>query len=546
MNKKWRENMKKIILSTMLIMASVFPFVAHTEAAKKTSSVKQSATINANHVNIRKGAGTNYHVITQLSKGKKVEIIKSYKNKKKQIWYNIKFSGKNGWVISKYVKRPVVKVYKKTAVKSKTPAKSTKKPAIIMIVGTKNAVLYSGASLNDQKIDRLPTNSKVTVLSEFINQSTMQVWEKIKLSSGKIGWTPKYELVSSIKDLRFVYTMKNSPFYEDEQSQKPVRNSFVENEKVNVLADKNGKLYVETKRGVRGWVLKAQTSSATFRRLLNPRATIVGNDTHIIWDKPSNFKFTYKTEGSNKLLLSQGFTYAQLPQIKIKGIKEVKTLKVKKGEKAILVSFDPGYTFTIRNNSNTVSIKVTPTGLIGKKIIVDAGHGGKDPGAIGPSRIKEKNINLSTALRVKKELEKAGAIVTLTRSTDVFLELSERTAIANSSDYDAFISIHSDNFSKTSKGTTTYYNSDVNFNGPRSLILGKFVQKNLVDSINTYNRGVKHQRFYVNRMNELPSILVELAFISNPKEEALLNSSKFQKKAAVGIRKGFEEYFNRF
>ncbi|MBG9586938.1 hypothetical protein ABE26_05830 [Cytobacillus firmus] len=189
---------------------------------------------------------------------------------------------------------------------------------------------------------------------------------------------------------------------------------------------------------------------------------------------------------------------------------------------------------------------MVPFGLLGKKIVVDAGHGGKDPGAIGPSGLREKDVTLSTALLLKTELEKYGATVILTRSTDIFLELSERTSIANNSTGDAFISIHGDSFSSTSKGTTTYYNSTVNFNGPRSETMGTAIQKNMISSMNTYNRGVKEQNFYVNRMNQLPSVLVELAFISNPNEEALLKTTAFRQKAAVGITKGLEEYFNKF
>ncbi|KDE46055.1 hypothetical protein DI43_17465 [Geobacillus sp. CAMR12739] len=100
---------------------------------------------------------------------------------------------------------------------------------------------------------------------------------------------------------------------------------------------------------------------------------------------------------------------------------------------------------------------------------------------------------------LKEELERAGAIVKLTRSTDIFLELSERTWIANSSDYDAFISIHADSYSRTSRGTTTYYNVSSNFNGPKSEQLAAIVQKHLVQQLGTYDRGHKTQDFYVNR-----------------------------------------------
>lgn len=244
------------------------------------------------------------------------------------------------------------------------------------------------------------------------------------------------------------------------------------------------------------------------------------------------------------MILKQGIAGVELPSFHVPGIQSVAASGT--SSKNVTLTFAPGYTFTLRNYSDHVSVRALPTGLAGKRIIVDAGHGGKDTGAIGPHGLYEKDVTLATALLLKTELEKAGAIVTLTRGTDIFLELSQRTAISNSSNADAFISIHCDSYNGTSNGTTTYYNTTVNFNGPKSNLLAQNIEKNLTSSLKTYNRGVKEQDFYVNRMNTLPSVLVELAYISNPKEEALLRSSDFRQKAAIGIREGLEDYFNHF
>ena len=184
-----------------------------------------------------------------------------------------------------------------------------------------------------------------------------------------------------------------------------------------------------------------------------------------------------------------------------------------------------------------------PTGLSGKRIIIDAGHGAHDPGAVGPNGVREKDINLSTALKLQAELEKKGAIVTMTRSNDKFLQLSERTSIANKLDYDAFISIHTNSASSSSaNGTETYYNKS-NFNNLRSKEMAAGYSEALNRNIGLSNCGVKTANFHVITKNEVPSVLVELAFIVNPKEEALLNSSSFQQKAAVGIRKGLRNIF---
>ncbi|NHM30037.1 N-acetylmuramoyl-L-alanine amidase [Bacillus sp. C11] len=307
--------------------------------------------------------------------------------------------------------------------------------------------------------------------------------------------------------------------------------------------------------GKSGWVLskyvtitpaptavKPTPAPVAAKSITSPQIVSSGKDTYLNWTKLTNFSFKYTTS-ANQLTLKQGFTAVQLPAVKVKGIKEIKTVQASSTEKSVVITFEPGYTFTLRNYSNKVSLKVIPTGLLGKKIIIDAGHGGKDTGAIGPTGYREKDATLAISLALQKELQKAGAIVTLTRSTDIFLELSERTAISNKSDYDAFVCIHADSFTTESKGTTTYYNSTLNFNGPKSITLASNVQKNLIGTVKTYDRGIKEQDYYVNRMNELPSILVETAFISNPTEEALLKSPSFRQNTAVGIRKGLESYF---
>lgn len=219
-----------------------------------------------------------------------------------------------------------------------------------------------------------------------------------------------------------------------------------------------------------------------------------------------NFKLNYVTLSNNRLKIFGGISHTVLPDFQIKGIKSI---EYSNSEKAIFITFEPGYTFTTLNNEKTLTVKPIPTGIFGKRIIIDPGHGGHDPGAIGPSGLREKDVNLAIAKLLKSELEKAGAIVLLTRDQDYFLELNERTDIANNSNFDAFISIHCDSYTSTSKGTSTFYNDRVNFNGPKSILLGQAVQKHLVSSIGTTNRGVKEQEFYVNRMNELPSILVK-------------------------------------
>lgn len=493
-----------------------------------TATPTSEQKIVLNRTDIRKGATASYPSIGAVSPNQKVEILDTFTNSTNEKWYRIKSGNLVGWIIS-------------TAFEAVDSSVNPQPINQTLYVGT-NGALYSGATYKYTMVENIPLNSAVTVVDKFTN-SLNQEWLRIKSPSGRLGWMPKSALNETKLSLSYVYSLNNAVIRRGASTNYSITVTLKANEKLTVIQELNGWLNVRTAAGKSGWMLKSQTSSTSLKGLISPTTYADGEDNYLVWQKPTNFDFTYSVAAPNQLKLTSGISDVELPNFDVKGIQSVEAVPSGSNQSVIL-TFEPGYTFTIRNYADKVSIKVMPTGILGKKIVIDAGHGGKDTGAIGPNGLLEKNANLGTALILKEELENAGATVTLTRSTDIFLELSERTDIANRSDADAFVSIHSDSFSTTSVGTTTYYNSTVNFNGPRSRALGNLIQENMMDTLDTYDRGVKEQEFYVNRMNELPSILVEMAFISNPKEEALLRSDDFRRKLAVGITEGFKEYFN--
>ena len=166
------------------------------------------------------------------------------------------------------------------------------------------------------------------------------------------------------------------------------------------------------------------------------------------------------------------------------------------------------------------------------KIVIDPGHGGKDPGAIGPNELQEKDVVLSVAFKVRDLLESYGYTVILTRTTDVYLSLQERCDIANNNDADLFISIHNNSFSDPSANGTETFSYLPNDEGGQ---VAKVMQSKLIAALGLRNRGHKTSDFYVLRNTNMPAVLTELAFISNPKEEALLKTDEFQTKAAKAI-----------
>jgi N-acetylmuramoyl-L-alanine amidase len=216
-----------------------------------------------------------------------------------------------------------------------------------------------------------------------------------------------------------------------------------------------------------------------------------------------------------------------------------------------------------------------------RRIVVDPGHGGHDPGAIGAGKTMEKDIVLAIGLKLGERLRsELGMDVVMTRSTDIFIPLEERTAIANKVNADLFVSIHANaSFNRNTTGIETYYlnlaktdkvkqlaarenntslekvsvlqgvlfdlmaNSKIN----DAAHLADEVQKGTVKRVSAHyqgikNNGVKQGPFYVLVGATMPSILVETAFLSNEAEEKNLNDPEYQDTTVAGIVDGIRNY----
>jgi N-acetylmuramoyl-L-alanine amidase len=176
--------------------------------------------------------------------------------------------------------------------------------------------------------------------------------------------------------------------------------------------------------------------------------------------------------------------------------------------------------------------------LKGKTIVIDPGHGGNDGGASGRLYV-EKRLTLSTALELGNLLQKAGAKVIYTRSSDVYVSLAQRYAVSNQSKAHAFISLHYNSCSGVCSGIETFY-----YSSAKDGSLARSIQSNLVKSTQLRDRGTKYGSYQVIRYNQRPAALVELGFLSNPTEESLIGTSAHKKKAAQGIYNGLISYFS--
>lgn len=202
-------------------------------------------------------------------------------------------------------------------------------------------------------------------------------------------------------------------------------------------------------------------------------------------------------------------------------------------------AYEMDYTVT-RREGGGFSLNLLYLPLKGWVIVLDAGHGGKDPGAISSKKLLEKDINLDIVSRLQELLRKAGAVTVMTRSDDTYPDLAQRVEIANRPGVDMFVSVHSNwHPSAVASGTETYYYD----NGEEiSKPLAEAVHSQLVKSLGLPDRKVQKKDYYVLKNASVPAVLVEVAFLSNPVEELLLSDPGFRQKAAEGIYKGILQY----
>lgn len=169
------------------------------------------------------------------------------------------------------------------------------------------------------------------------------------------------------------------------------------------------------------------------------------------------------------------------------------------------------------------------------KVMLDPGHGGKDPGAVGPTGLKEKDVTLDISKRVGSLLAANGVTISYSRTGDTFLSLSSIAAAANNWKADYFVSIHCNAFtSRAVNGTETFYYPG----SSKGKTLASCIQVELVNALKLIDRGVKTAKFVVLEETKMPAVLTEVAFISNPEEEKKLADPAFRQKAAEGIARG--------
>ena len=294
--------------------------------------------------------------------------------------------------------------------------------------------------------------------------------------------------------------------------------------------------------------------------------------------KPDDGKVRTKGQSVPQIVLSDDVESASLPSTDSQFEIIAPKIERRKTEPKEQVEHSPVRNIPVENSQADSGINITlprQLGLQVKTVVIDPGHGGKDPGTTSNSPIHEKNVVLELSLMLRDLLESRGYHVRLTRENDVFLPLRERTRLATMQGADLFISIHANAATRPgASGVETYYlalasdataqrtaareNSGAGYGikeldklvtkilketkSVESRQLARYIQKELVDSTNAIDRGVKHAPFVVLIGTKVPAVLVEVGFLSHQAEAQKLAKKAYKRNIAEAIARGIDRY----
>ncbi len=272
---------------------------------------------------------------------------------------------------------------------------------------------------------------------------------------------------------------------------------------------------------------------------------------------PSASTVVYETPNLLVLTLAAKPTTAvNFSNLKGKYVDKVQTTVQPNGQTVVQIHTKRALTFELASSGTVIAVKLqvpknSDGRLAGKTIVVDAGHGGADSGAIWPQRtskpaVMEKTLALAVSRLIAKDLTDQGANVILTRNSDVRLTLAERPEVANRNNAAMLVSVHINSSSVADKatGTITFYH----MRNPDGMLLAKCIQDEIVKVSGLPNTGVwsdsriYNSGFAVLRMSKVPSVLLELGFVNHQRDRAAMIKPEWQQRVASAIVKGIKVY----
>lgn len=387
--------------------------------------------------------------------------------------------------------------------------------------------VYQQPNINSSIDSQIVKNETITIYQDDKN------WLKVKFDNNKYGWIQKKDLNNNQISTPYniaVKNHKNINLYTDTLDESKIIQNIPKDSNIFVLNTKNNFAFIKTSNNLYGWIKiddldQNNTDKINFiiNNINNKQETLyIKNNQVKLYQKPNNQSNTIKKLKANekvtKLNLIDGWYKIKLSSGQIGYIKSFQALSTE--IKPLVIT--------------------KPKSLQDKTIVIDPGHGGKDPGSITKDKRHEADATLQTSLLVKKTLEENGAHVILTREDDKYVTLGDRADISNKNKADAFICIHYDSTEKhnVASGTTTYYYSN------KSIPLADAINQQLL-SLPLKNKGVHFGDHQVTRDNNQPAVLLELGYLSNDNDANLAFSPNYQQLVANAILNGLENYFKQ-
>ena len=500
----------KFILSIVLLFSIIpIPYQSHATAAG------DGVRISVKSLNIRSGPGLSYSVSGSLKQSDVVSIVERSGD-----WIKIKYGSTEGWIASWHTE----------------PVKETKKSTNKIVSQVDRLNIRSQPSLSSSVLSQLSAGEEATIVQ------TNGEWTEIS-ANGINGWVSNQYIEHSKSNEKPKNTTSSKRYFEVSVSALNVRSKpDLTSKKIDLV--KQGQAF-EVKEQTSNWVKidlgKESGWVYSFHGTFVEKANqAVAGETS---SNKSPFTVTILYNGTN--LRSEPSTDSEVVYRANAG--EQFTVKETSGDWYEVDLGNGNKTFVA--NWVVKSGDATKTGedkpkrkkgtLNGVKIVIDPGHGGNDRGTTGARGTLEKGITLRTAEMLADKLKSAGANVTLTRDSDVYVDLRKRVSIGHQEDADAFISIHYDATDNSSiNGFTTYYLHGYQKN------LAKSLNDGLNTTLNLRNRGTQPGNYLVLRENRQEAVLIELGFLSNPSEERVVTSDQFREQATLGMYKGLLSYFD--
>ena len=546
--------MKKFmaLLTLVLIYMLVFSLTAVSEMMLEVA---------ADTVNVRSGPGTAYEKAGTVKRGEQYRVVREQDG-----WYQIDYNGGSGWIISTY-------------------SKIINNDNLPVYINVDSGVVNvrSGAGTGYSRVSTITTGSNYRVVGEKND------WYQIEYSEGKTGYVAKW-LVNVVFSADVPPPIENPFNSAGAYKQGTINSSVVNlreagNTEAEILAhltqgtrvalvSRAGDWYeVIVETGQSGWVsvnyisldnvAMASSSVSEPPKFLPQAALATVGLINMSWESLSyGLRITLTSDMTIMCdvqpLLGGGYVFVTDMVIEGGGASfdDIKAAVTGEQRNSLTVSAVKPLRYEIQffEGGRRLEIEIGYSPLLGKTIYVDPGHsmvniyGNLDPGAIGPTGLRENEVVLDISLKLRDLLVAGGAKVYMIHTGKTYMTRFERAWLANETNVDIYVSVHANSLTTSSVNGTMVFTyapvDDEGYDRAARLDLASKVQSRLLQYGGRRDLGVREENYDVLVQTSMPAILVEVAFISNPEEEALLASESFRSKMALGIYQGIYDYFD--